>query len=368
MATRVKDQITSQFMVRALELAIRGRGRVEPNPMVGCVIERDGRIIAEGYHEKYGGPHAEEVALSRCQDPGGARMFITLEPCSHTGKRPPCTKAVIDAGITEVHIATLDPFLMVSGRGVKELEQAGIQCLVGVNAEDAKRLNAPYFKRVIRGMPYVTLKWAMTLDGKIATRTGESKWISGEKARERVHVMRNRVDAVVVGIGTVLADDPLLTCRVEGGRNPRRCIIDPLAQLSLDSHIVKTAKEVPTFLVVGKTAAAARLDKLQETGITLLKMQLKDGHVDLEGLLRYLAQKEFTNVLVEGGGNIAASMLTEKLVDKVVVFIAPKVVGGRDAITPVEGEGIEKIADALEIDDLKIGIVGQDIMIEGFPR
>jgi diaminohydroxyphosphoribosylaminopyrimidine deaminase/5-amino-6-(5-phosphoribosylamino)uracil reductase len=355
-------------MVRALELAALGRGRVEPNPMVGCVIVRNDKIVGEGHHEYFGGLHAEENAIRKTGACKGTRMYVTLEPCSHQGKRPPCTQAIIAAGISEVHISTLDPFLMVSGRGVKQLEEAGIKCVVGVNANAAKQLNAPYFKRILRGVPFVTLKWAMTLDGKIATWTGDSKWISNEKSREQVHLLRNQVDAIMVGIGTVAADDPLLTCRMEGGRNPRRCIIDALAQLPLDGRIAKTAKEVPTFLVVGKSAPPDRLQKLQDTGVTLLKMQLKEGRIDLEGLLRYLAQKEFTNILVEGGGEVAASLFRQKLVDRVQVFIAPKIIGGREAVSPVGGEGIEKMAEALLLDNLKVQRFGNDLMIEGYTR
>ncbi len=333
----------SEWMLKALRLAKLGQGRVEPNPMVGAVVVRDGQIVGEGYHQIYGGPHAEVHALEQAGEAArGATLYVTLEPCSHTGKTPPCVDAIIGAGVKKVVAAVTDPFPAVSGTGFQRLREAGIEVVIGVEEAAAAKLNAPFLKLIKTGQPYVVAKWAMTLDGKIATKTGDSKWISSEASRARVHELRGRVDAIVVGIGTVLADDPLLTARPTGPRQACRVLFDRKLRIPLDCQLVKTCKETP-LLVVHQCEDAAKQSRLTERGCELLKLPGVDM---VQQFLANAGQRRWTNILVEGGGRLLGSFFDSQAVDETWVFVASKTIGGEVASGPVGGEGVNLIKDA----------------------
>jgi len=337
------------YMQLALRLAGRGRGRVEPNPMVGCVVVRGGRVIGQGWHKRFGGPHAEVNAIeSAGGSVKGATVYVTLEPCAHVGKTPPCADLLVEHRPRRVVVACRDPFPAVAGKGIRKLRRAGICVEVGLLGNEARELNAPFFKRVRTGLPYVIAKWAMTLDGRIATRTGDSKWISSDEARRFVHRVRGRVDAVLVGIGTALADDPELTCRLRGGRHPRRVILDSLARLPLRSKLVRTAREVPTVVAVSTKAPATRTDKLARAGCKVVQFRPKSGRVDVVEVLGFLGATQATNVLVEGGGEVLGSFFDAGQVDEVLAFVGPQIVGGSGP-SPVAGKGAAKMADALRL-------------------
>ncbi len=330
-------------MQRALLLAARGQGRVEPNPMVGCVIVGDGKVIGEGYHHRYGGPHAETEALRAVgrAGPRGATAYVTLEPCCHFGKTPPCTDALIAAGIRRVVAAMHDPFRKVRGRGVRKLERAGIEVRLGLCAAQAMRLNAPYLKLQKTGRPWVILKWAQSLDGKIATRTGDSKWISGEESRRWTHRLRGRVDAIVVGVGTVIADDPELTCRhMRPKRIASRLVLDPHLRTPLAARVVQTAKKVPTVIVTDRRGvSSSRARALEKSGVELLGVRRTRGGFDLGNLLQRLGVRGMSNVLVEGGGRTLGMFFDAELADETVIFVARKLIGGRNATSALSGEG-----------------------------
>lgn len=335
------------FMRRALELAQKGQGRVEPNPMVGAVLVRDGQIIGEGFHEQYGQAHAEVNAIAQAGERSrGATLFVSLEPCCHQGKTPPCTDAVLRAGIVEVVAAMPDPFPLVAGKGAAQLQHAGVALRFGPCQAEAMELNAPYLTLLKHGRPYVHAKWAMTLDGKIATRTGDSQWISNEASRRRVHELRGRMDAILVGIGTALADDPLLTARPPGPRLAARVIVDSKASLPLSSRLVQTARDVPT-LVVAAQAEAERLDALCHSGCEVLVLPGAEGRVDVRRLLEEMGKRRWTNLLVEGGGQVLGSLHDARWIDEAHVFIAPKLIGGA-APTPLAGHGFATLASAPE--------------------
>ena len=355
----------ASFMQRALELARRGEGYVEPNPMVGCVLVRDGVICGEGNHEKFGGPHAEVNAIGSCDDPKGTTAFVTLEPCCHTGKTGPCTKALIDAGVAEVIVATVDPFAEVAGQGIEELKQAALQVTTGLLEAEARELNAPYFKRVRTGMPWVIAKWAMTLDGKIATASGSSKWISNEQSREVVHQVRGRMDAVVVGIGTALADDPLLTSRPPGPRTAWRVVVDEQASLPVDSQLVTTVADAPVAVAVGSDASPHKVEELRSRGVEIISVDGDSHAKQLGALLRGLGQQNFTNVLFEGGSSVLGALFDRGLVDEVHCFVAPKLVGGKAALSPVGGQGVEQMQAAMQVESLKLKQLGGDIYVTG---
>jgi len=353
-------------MRRALALAQLGRGRVEPNPMVGCVIVREGKIVAEGYHERFGENHAEVNALLAAGDAAeGADVYVTLEPCAHYGKTPPCTDALVRAKVARVVAAIKDPNPLTRGKGLTRLREAGIDVVEGVLREEAARLNAPFFKLVRTGMPYVTLKWAMTLDGKTAARSGDSKWITGKSARRLAHRMRDRADAIMVGVNTVLADDPQLTCRVPGGRNPIRVVLDSRARVPLDCRIVATANNVRTLIATHESADRGRIAQLRERGCEVLVDKGVGPRVDLRWLLRELGKLPVTNLLVEGGGTVAAAFLEQGLADRVAAFVAPKIIGGKNALSPVAGAGFERMAQALRIHHAQWAFIGGDLLVEG---
>jgi len=359
------------YMKRALELAAGGWGRTNPNPLVGALIVKNGEIIAEGCHEKLGGAHAEAAALKNArQDVKGGTLYVNLEPCSHYGRTPPCAEAVIKAGISKVVMAMEDPNPKVCGKGVEMLKNAGIETVTGVLEGEARRLNEIFIKYVTRKQPFVILKAAMTLDGKIATAGGDSKWISGEASRQQVHLLRDRVSAIMVGVGTVLADDPTLTARPggEGGNDPVRIIVDSKGKIPIDSRVINNESAAGTILATTSAIGAEKEKLLLKKGVRLLKLDGPGGHVDLEGLLDQLYGLELDSVLLEGGGGLNAAALDAGIVDKAMIFIAPKIIGGRDAKTPVEGDGIGLMRDALRLGELSIVRFEEDILIEGYIR
>ncbi|RPI34303.1 MAG: bifunctional diaminohydroxyphosphoribosylaminopyrimidine deaminase/5-amino-6-(5-phosphoribosylamino)uracil reductase RibD, partial [Nitrospiraceae bacterium] len=330
------------FMKRALLLAERARGKTSPNPMVGALLVKKSRIIAEGYHKKAGTPHAEVIAIDNAgAKASGSTLYVSLEPCCHKDKRtPPCTEKIISSGIRKVVIAMKDPNPKVSGKGISELEKAGIQTVAGILEEKAGKLNEAYIKHITTGMPFVILKIAMTLDGKIATPAGESKWITGEKARKMVHRLRGSVDAVMTAIGTVKADNPMLTCRVSGYKNPVRIVIDPNLETVPDSHVATCppATIIVTRSINGKESVS---NKLREKGISFIEYQSEK--LDLEWLMQELGKSGITSVLIEGGSSLSSYCLEAGIVDKVMFFIAPKIIGGRDSFPAVGGKSFRRL-------------------------
>ncbi len=361
-----------RYIALALELAEKGRGRTSPNPMVGAVVVKDGRIIGRGFHAKAGGPHAEVVALQEAGDEArGATVYVSLEPCSHYGRTPPCVDRIIEAGISKVVVAMLDPNPLVAGRGIEKLRAAGIETEVGVLEKRAKRLNEVFIKYITTELPFVLIKMAMTLDGKSATITGDSRWISGEGSRAYVHHLRDEFDAVMVGIGTVLKDDPRLTARLPegGGKDPIRIIVDSRGRIPLTAKVLNLDSPAKTMIAVTKKAPQDKVEQLRGKGIEVLVLPaVRDDKVDLRELLRELGKREIASVLVEGGGNLNWSLLDAGLVDKIVFFIAPKIVGGDKAPTPVEGMGIRRMTEALLLDEVEVTICGEDIEIIGYIR
>jgi diaminohydroxyphosphoribosylaminopyrimidine deaminase/5-amino-6-(5-phosphoribosylamino)uracil reductase len=355
-----------RWMARALELAERGRGHVEPNPLVGAVLVRDGRPDGEGWHQRYGGPHAEVHALAAAgEDARGATLYVTLEPCCHHGQTPPCTDAVIRAGIARVVAAMADPFPAVAGKGAGQLRAAGVEVEFGPGAAAARRLNAPYLKLLAASRPYVHAKWAMTLDGKIATRSGDSKWVSNEASRRRVHELRGRMDAILVGVGTVLADDPQLTARPPGPRTAARVVLDSHGRLPLTSALVRTAREVPT-VVATAAAPPAQVAELHAAGCEVLTLPATDGRPTVDALLVELGRRRMTNVLVEGGAAVLGSFLDAGAIDEVHVFLAPLLAGGAAALTPIGGRGVEKIAQALTLVECRTDMINGDVYVHGW--
>jgi diaminohydroxyphosphoribosylaminopyrimidine deaminase / 5-amino-6-(5-phosphoribosylamino)uracil reductase len=358
-------ELDRQFLARALELARRGEGYVEPNPMVGCVLVRNGRVVGEGWHGRFGGPHAEIEALAVAGEAArGATAYVTLEPCSHTGKTPPCTLALIKAGVERVIFGCLDPNPQVNGRGITELEAAGIKCDPSVLAEEAADLIAPFTKLATTGRPWVIAKWAMTLDGKIATHTGDSRWISSEASRAIVHQLRGRVDAIVAGKGTYESDDPRLTARPPGPRHPTRIIFDSHATLAHDSQLVRTLPEAPIMVAAGSHASSERVRTLAERGINVWQAK-SPGFADrwLE-LLDELGRQQMTNILVEGGARVFGSLLDAQAIDEVHAFIAPRLVGGSGP-SPIAGGGVPEIKLGPGLKRYTVEQVGGDAYIHG---
>ena len=345
-------------------------GSSSPNPAVGAVIAQDGVIIGEGYTQPPGSAHAEVVALRQAgKEAQGATMYVTLEPCCHFGRTPPCTQAIVEGGIAEVHIAILDPNPLVSSRGKAALEDAGIKTRVGEHEEEARELNEAYIKFITTGLPFVTVKFAMSLDGKIATRTGDSRWISGEGSREYVHQLRRAADAIMVGVNTILYDDPQLTSRDSSGleKQPLRVIVDSGARTPPTARVFN--EPGTTMVATTPAAASSRVKKLEETGAEVLEFSTfspKEGLVDLEELLRELGRREITRILVEGGGTLLGSLFDQGLVDKVIAFIAPMIIGGKEAKLAVGGKGVDRIAEALRLSRVKVERFGDDVMIVGY--
>lgn len=353
------------YMRRALALAEQGCGWTSPNPMVGAVIVRDGRVIGEGYHEKCGQAHAERNALAHCtESPRGATLYVTLEPCCHTGRQPPCVDAILESGIARVVVGSLDPNPKVAGKGIRILREHGVTVDTGVLEEECRAINAVFFHFIQTGRPYVVLKYAMTLDGKIATHTGASKWITGEQARRRVHADRHRYRAILVGVGTVLADDPQLTCRIEGGRNPIRVICDTHLRTPLSAQVVRTARETPTILATCCTDAAHRA-AYEEAGCQVLVLPEQDGKVSLPALMERLGQMEIDSVLLEGGASLHGAALESGIVNRVQAYVAPKLFGGAGAPSPIGGQGVALPDEAVQLKHATMTLLGEDILIEG---
>jgi diaminohydroxyphosphoribosylaminopyrimidine deaminase/5-amino-6-(5-phosphoribosylamino)uracil reductase len=361
-----QSELDVWHMRRALELAAQGQGYVEPNPMVGCVIVRGAEIIGEGWHRRFGGPHAEVEALRVAGGrAAGATLYVTLEPCCHHGKTAPCTGAILAAGIRRVVVAAGDPFPQVSGGGIAELRAAGVEVELGVLESQSRQINAPYLKLIQTGRPWVLAKWAMTLDGKIATRSGVSQWISGPESRAIVHALRGRVDAIMVGRETALRDDPLLTARPSGVRTAVRVVCDTGASLPSKSQLVETARQVPLLVAVGREAAEAQRRRLSDAGCEVFVCDGQTHAARLGALLDELGRRRMTNVLVEGGGRLLGSLLDARQIDEVHVFIAPTLVGGEAARGPIAGEGVDDLSAALSLEALQVRQVGSDTYICG---
>lgn len=362
-------QADHNYMGRAIQLAGRGEGFTAPNPMVGAVIVRDGRILGEGYHERWGGLHAERQALANCrEDPAGAELYVTLTPCCHFGKTPPCTDAILQAGIRRVIIGSRDPNPAVGEKSIRILQEAGVQVERDVRKEECDKLNSVFFHFITRGLPYVAMKYAMTADGKIATRTGDSKWITGADAREHVHRLRHRYTAIMVGIGTVLADDPLLTCRASEGRNPIRILCDSRLRLPVDSRLLRTAAQVRTIVAAVKTPQSEEKKKILESlgaEVLWIPANSQGEGLDMRALMKELSGKGVDSILLEGGGTLNESVLRAGLVNRVYAYMAPKLFGGGEAKTPVEGWGVEKASEAYELSQPEVTVFKNgDLLLE----
>lgn len=353
----------AEWMQRALQMAQSGQGRVEPNPMVGCLLVRDGVLLGAGFHARFGGPHAEVEALRDSGDAHGATAYVTLEPCCHQGKTPPCTQALIKAGVTRVVVAMPDPFPSVDGGGVRELQDAGIEVEAGVLEQEARSLNAPYLRRLISKRPWVIAKWAMSLDGKIATRLGHSQWISNAASRAEVHRLRGRVDGIIVGRGTVIADDPLLTARPPGPRRAARIVIDSQARLPLTSKLCQTAKESPVLVACGPAASESALEGLRGAGCRVW-VGCSDPDQRVSDLLAWLADQEgMTNVMIEGGPTVLASFWRRQVIDETQVYIASKLIGGREAPGPIAGQGADQLSGSHQFQLVETRIHDGDVQI-----
>lgn len=351
-------------MLRAIELAKNGIGKVNPNPLVGAVIVKDGEIIGEGYHAKYGELHAERHAFSNLtQDAKGAEMYVTLEPCCHHGKQPPCTQAIIEHGIKKVYVGSDDPNSLVAGKGIQILKEAGIEVETQFMKEECDLLNPVFFHYITKKTPYVVMKYAMTADGKIACDNGKSQWITNETARHHVQETRNALKGIMVGVQTVINDNPSLTCRIQGGRNPIRIICDSYLRIPLESSIVQTAKEVPT-IVATISDDETKINKLVASNIEVLPTKSIGNRVDLQDLMTKLGQKQIDGILLEGGGTLNQSALHAGIVHHIQVYIAPKIFGGNGKYTPVCGESVKDPDHAYFLSNQKIQVIGQDILIE----
>ena len=348
-----------KYMSMAIELARKAEGCTSPNPIVGAVIVKNGKIVGHGYHKKAGLAHAEINAISQAgKKARGGTLYVTLEPCNHFGKTPPCTDAIINSGIKTVIAAMPDPNPLTKGRGIKILKKHGIKVIVGVLEKEAKAMNRPFTKFITSGMPFVTIKTAQSLDGKIATRTGDSKWITSESARRYVHTLRARSDAVMVGVNTVIADDPRLTARIPGVKaQPIRVIVDSDLKTPLNARALK---EKWSGIIIATCSNSKRIINYKKLGAEVFILKRTGGKVDLRSLLRELAKRGIVNILVEGGGTLNASLLSGRLIDRMLFFIAPKIIGGRDAFTSVEGLG-----PALVKDSINMAITGIRIFKEG---
>jgi diaminohydroxyphosphoribosylaminopyrimidine deaminase/5-amino-6-(5-phosphoribosylamino)uracil reductase len=367
------------WMQRALELAARGQGRVEPNPMVGCVLVQDNRLLSEGWHEFFGGAHAEVNAIRNAQGSvAGCTAYVTLEPCSHFGKTPPCADALIEAAVRRVVIAQPDPNPLVAGKGIERLKSAGIEVDVDVCQNPAADLLAPYLKRTTLQLPWIIAKWAMTWDGKIATASGDSQWISNEQSRSVVHQIRGRVDGIMVGINTVLKDDPLLTARPAGVRQATRIVLDSQARTPIESQICRTANEFRTLIAVGPDAEVAKIERLRSTGCEVWQAETdgpatglsKQAHshsanARLMSLLSELSRRRMTNVLVEGGSELLGSLFDLRQIDEVHLFLGGKMLGGREALTPMGGTGLPKMLESQSLTIRSLTQFENDVYLVG---
>ncbi|RFU62028.1 bifunctional diaminohydroxyphosphoribosylaminopyrimidine deaminase/5-amino-6-(5-phosphoribosylamino)uracil reductase RibD [Peribacillus glennii] len=355
------------YMDLAIKNAQAMKGQTDPNPLVGSVIVNDNRVVGIGAHLKAGEPHAEIHAIRMAGEKArGGTIYVTLEPCSHHGRTGPCAVAIVEAGIKRVVIATLDPNPLVSGRGVKILEEAGIEVIVGIFEKESRKMNEVFNKFIVSQLPFVTVKAGITLDGKIATASSDSKWITSEEARYDVHKERNVNQAILVGAGTVLKDNPKLTARIPNGRNPIRVILDSTLKIPMESKVV-TDKLADTWIFTSQAYQKDKKEKLEESGI---KVFITKGgvKVDSREVLEILGKHSVSSVLVEGGGTVNASLIEQRLVDKVIIYIAPKLAGGAAAPTFLEGAGIDKMADAVELTDVTVESIGKDFKFIGYPN
>lgn len=366
-----------KYMRRAIELAKKGSGHVNPNPLVGAVIVRDGEIIGEGYHECYGQLHAERNAIANAKKRGnsleGSTIYVTLEPCCHYGKTPPCTEAIIEEKIARVVVGSDDPNPLVSGKGFQMLREKGIEVIPHFLKEECDAMNHVFFHYIRTGTPYVAMKYAMTMDGKIACYTGDSKWVTGEESRAHVQTLRNYYKGIMAGIGTVLADDPMLNCRIEGGRDPIRIITDSHLRIPMDSQLVRTAGQQPLIVACLPDADEEKAAQLQEKGVEVLRIpgvttaditEEQKEVISLPVLMKELGARKIDGILLEGGGQLNESALQAGIVDRIYCYIAPKIFGGAQAKTPVEGQGLTRAADAWQFNRIGMQEFGQDILLE----
>lgn len=359
-----------RYMWMALDLARQGRGRTSPNPMVGAVIVQDSEVVGTGYHQAAGSPHAEIIALQKAKGKAkGATLYLNLEPCNHHGRTGPCTEAIIKAGISRVVAALEDPNPLVSGQGFTRLEEAGIKVKRGVLEDKARQLNEAFIKYISVGLPFVGVKVAMSLDGKIGTITGDSQWITGEKARQFVHRLRDHTDVIMVGIGTVIKDNPRLTTRIEDGpgKDPVRVIVDSTARLPIDARVIESGSSARTILAVTEQAPPEKCKALKEKGVEVIAVRSRQGFVDLVELMKELAKRELTTVLVEGGSTLNYSLLSQGLIDKLFIFIAPLIIGGRQSPTAFGGSGIEKLSKAWSVENIEMKQFDRDLLLIGYP-
>ena len=358
------------YMKQALSLAKLALGQVSPNPAVGAVVVKDGEVVGQGYTQPPGSWHAEVMALNQAGEKArGGVMYVTLEPCCHYGRTPPCTKAIIAAGISEVQLAMLDPNPLVSGRGEDELEREGIKTRMGEHGQEAREINEAYIKYITTGMPFVTAKFAVSLDGKIATKNGDSKWITGIDARKYIHYLRYTADAIMAGANTVIADDPRLTCRYggiggEAKKQPLRVIVEGRGRTPAKAQVFSEPGKA--LLTLGNLVKPERKEALTKAGAELLELPSEEGLIDLERLLKVLGEREITSVLVEGGGVLLGSLFDHGLVDKVIAFIAPIIIGGQEAKPAVAGRGVDKVMDAIKLERTSVEKFGKDLMISGY--
>jgi diaminohydroxyphosphoribosylaminopyrimidine deaminase / 5-amino-6-(5-phosphoribosylamino)uracil reductase len=357
-------------MWMALDLARQGRGRTSPNPMVGAVVVQGSEVVGSGYHQAPGSPHAEIIALEKAGEKArGATLYVNLEPCAHHGRTGPCSEAIIRAGITRVVAAMEDPNPLVSGRGFARLAEADIKIKEGILEQKARQLNEVFIKYINTGLPFVSVKVAMSLDGKIGTRSGESHWITGEKARQFVHRLRDHSDVIMVGIETVLKDNPQLTARVEGGggKDPVRVVVDSSARLPLDARVIESTSPARTILAVTDQASPEKRRALQGKGVEVMVLPSKEGRVDLTVLMKKLAERELTAVLVEGGGTLNYSLLEQSLIDKLFIFVAPLIIGGEESPTAFAGSGIVSLSKAWSVEDVELKQFDRDLLLIGYP-
>lgn len=359
------------FMKTALELAALGRGTTSPNPMVGAVIVKDGKIIGKGYHKAAGSAHAEVNAIDDAGDAArGATLYVTLEPCNHTGRTPPCTEKILAAGISRVVVAIEDPNPDVRGGGNRYLSEKGVEVTTGVCESRARLLNENFIRYVTTGRPFVTLKWAATLDGRIATRTGDSRWVTGAESRAFVHGMRHASDAILVGINTVRQDDPSLTARLENaaGKDPHRIVLDTKLSIAANAKMLTQDSDADTFIITGNNISETKRKTIESLGARVIRTQLKKGRIDLDALMDRLGKMEITSLLIEGGGKVIASALAAGIVHKVSLFYAPKILGGDDGVPVCSGRGPEKMDSSIRVRDIRLHRFGEDIMLEGYLR
>ncbi|MEN8907212.1 MAG: bifunctional diaminohydroxyphosphoribosylaminopyrimidine deaminase/5-amino-6-(5-phosphoribosylamino)uracil reductase RibD [Clostridiales bacterium] len=357
------------YMQKAISLALKGTGTTHPNPIVGCIIVKNNKIIGEGYHKRYGDLHAERNALKNCiENPENAEMYVTLEPCCHYGKTPPCTEAIIENKISKVIIGSVDSNPLVSNKGIEKLKANNINVKTGVLEAECLKINEVFFHYIKNKTPFISMKYAMSLDGKIATSSGESKWITGEDARLNVQNLRNKYTGIMVGIGTVLTDNPSLDCRIPNGNNPIRIICDSKLSIPLNSKIVCSSKEIPTIIAYNKIFKnKEKLDKLNKFNIETISISSNENktNINLYELFKILGNRGIDSILVEGGGRIHASLLENNLINKVYSFIAPKLIGGKDALTPIEGAGILNLSSAPILSSVNFEKLGDSFLISG---